>query len=525
MPEVKVTSEEFEYWKRAKTDPTWFAETHFSIEGLPYNLNKFPYVREVLNDKSEFIVLLWGRSLTKSTVVCMKAAHGLITHPYSQCLASAPTDPQAWRLTTDYFRPSIYDSQEDGFLRPLIDESEGPDQIGQIKLSNNSKWIAKGAFLTGKSLRGPHTKYGIADEFQDWTRTAWTVFLEVVNKPGRQILISGTGGPEGTIFYEIWEKTDKKEWDPATNSWIKTNPNADSRYSGYHLSQAHSPFESPESIKDKKRSYPTSLYASEVEAVFFSSMGLKPAPYTLVDKLRVTDPEKEKVIMQRIVKTSLGVDWGHESSWVLGGLTDTGALIIISSGNWGDTSTDPAKEYMSPLEVHSADAARRAKKHVIMASKLIEEKNPDYVLLDSGWSQNKNQELMRMYPGKCWAVTTGDRPTRFPSWNIRKENKHKGALPKKDWEYSVDIDHTRMCEELETRIENKTVWLLDTKENDNSVESLMTEWNLADAVEVETKETVKRRFVITRAHKFAATCYLNIPFLKSMTKGRTPGAY
>jgi hypothetical protein len=297
---------------------------------------------------------------------------------------TAPTDSQAWRLTKEIFRPNLTDSQHHA-LGKLIEASEGSDQVGEIDLANGSKWTAKGAWATGKAIRGPHRYYGIADEMQDMTRTAWYVLLEVVNLPGRQIIAMGTGGSLGTIWHELWEKSDKKEWDG--KKWTPTKKNATPGYSGYHLSQAWSPFETP-----------------------------------------------------------------------------------------------------------------------------------DYVMCDAGYSKKMPQELMAMFPKKVWAVTIGDRKESFPSWTVKnKDSDSRQLLPKEQWEYFCDTDHAAMCEILETHVTNKTFHIIDIDQC-QSIDEYLLELNMADIVEVESRETVKRRYSITKAHSYAATCYALLPFTRQRKK-------
>ncbi len=67
------------------------------------------------------------------------------------------------------------------------------------------------------------------------------------------------------------------------------------------------------------------------------------------------------------------------------------------------------------------------------------------------------QELMAMFPKKVWAVTTGDRKESFPSWTVKnKDSDSRQLLPKEQWEYFCDVDHSAMCEILETHVTNKT---------------------------------------------------------------------
>jgi hypothetical protein len=443
-----LTREQAREYARIQGDSAYFSEKFFTVNNEPYSLEKFPYAKAIYEDQSEFIVLFLARSLTKSTIAANKITHKLATQAGKSAIATAPTDAQAWRLTKEIFRPNIMDSQHKA-LTKLISSADGSDQVGEVDLANSSKWTAKGAWATGKAIRGPHRHYGIADEMQDMTRTAWFVLLEVVNLPGRQIIAMGTGGPQGTIWHELWEKSDKKEWDG--KKWTATNKNFTPGYSGYHLSQDWSPFETPASIADKKKTYPKTLYLTEVECAFFNAAGMKPAPYEATKGLVVTD--------------------------------------------------------IGEIRKHLSDAIN-----------LINFEKPDYVMCDAGFSKKMPQELMAMFPKKVWAVTTGDRRESFPIWTVKnKDSESKQLLPKEQWEYFCDTDHAAMCEILETHVTNKTFHIIDVDQS-QAIDEYLLELNMADIVEVESRETVKRKYSITKAHSYAATGYALLPFSKKKRK-------
>ncbi|MCX9085499.1 MAG: hypothetical protein OIN87_11970 [Candidatus Methanoperedens sp.] len=519
-----LTKDQIAEYTRIQNDSAYFAEKFFTVNGEQYSLDKLPYAKDIYKDESEFIILFLARSLTKSTIATNKITHKLVTlkGKGKSAIATAPTDNQAWRLTKEIFRPNIIDSQHRA-LNKLIEAADGSDQVGEIDLANGSKWTAKGAWATGKAIRGPHRHYGVVDEMQDMTRTAWYVLLEVVNLPGRQIIAMGTGGPQGTLWHELWEKSDKKEWNG--KKWTPTNKNATQGYSGYHLSQEWSPFETQASLAEKKKSYPKTLYLTEVECAFFNGAGLKPAPYETTKGLVVTDINETRRLLNSIVTKSIGIDWGNVTRWIVCGMTATNEPVLIRTGSWGDPNE--VSDFEGRRAKSSATSAiereleaneRRIRKHLSDAINLINFEKPDYVMCDAGYSKKMPQELMSMFPKKVWAITTGDRKESFPSWTVKnKDSDSKQLLPKEQWEYFCDVDHSAMCEILETHITNKTYHIIDIDQS-QSIDEYLLELNMADIVEVESRETVKRRYSITRAHSFAASCYALLPFSKRRRK-------
>jgi hypothetical protein len=357
---------------------------------------------------------------------------------------------------------------------------------------------------------------------QDMTRTAWFVLLEVVNLPGRQIIAMGTGGPQGTIWHELWEKSDKKEWDG--KKWTATNKNFTPNYSGYHLSQDWSPFETQASIADKKKNYPKTLYLTEVECAFFNAAGMKPAPYEATKGLVVTDIGEIRKLLNSIVTKSVGIDWGNITHWVVCGVTAEGEPVLIRTGKWEDpneaTEFDRKKKstVTSAIERELEENEKRIRKHLSDAINLINFEKPDYVMCDAGFSKKMPQELMALFPKKVWAVTTGDRRESFPIWTVKnKDSESKQLLPKEQWEYFCDTDHAAMCEILETHVTNKTFHIIDVDQS-QAIDEYLLELNMADIVEVESRETVKRKYSITKAHSYAATSYALLPFSKKKRK-------
>jgi hypothetical protein len=510
-----LTPEQRKEYTRLQKDAAYFCQKTLTVNGQLYSLEKFPYAKQIYEDKSEVILFLAGRSITKSTIATFKQLHPLVTTGGQSCLATAPTDNQAWRLTKELFRPAIVDSQG-SVLTALIKASEGSDQVGEIDLANGGKWTAKGAWATGKAIRGPHRNRGIADEMQDMTRTAWYVFREVVNLPPRQIIAMGTGGPTGTIWHELWMKSDQKDWDG--KKWVPQNKNPTPGYSGYHVTQYYSPFETPESIEEKRKDYTKTLFITEVLAEFYNAAGMKPAPYEKVKGLIVTDIEEARKLLNSIVSKAVGIDWGDSTRWVVGGITADKHLVIIRTGVWEDTDEPVRGSKSTPVDIELEKNERRTKEHLFKAQNLIDFERPEYIMMDAGYSKKKNQALMSLYPKKAWAVTTGDRAESFPSWVVKnRDTQTKGQLPKAQWEYFCDVDHSAMCENLETHINNATFHILDLDQG-MSVESYALELNKADIAVKETPETVKRSYVITKAHSYAATAYLLLPFIKQQKK-------
>lgn len=468
--------------QKLRMDGILFSEKYFTIRGKPMKFTSFPYARQVFRDQTKLIVLLWARSMIKTTTIATVLTHKLVTNAYVGAMVAAPRDKQAWRVTKEHIRPRILEST-DKVLAPLIET--GKNTESEIDFGNGSKYLASGAWVTGNSLRGPHVNYGFADEMQDWTREAFEVFKEVVNLPPAQIYCAGTPKNKGSFFEELWLSSDMKEWNG--REWIQTNPGADPEISGYHITQEYSAFVTPAQLEYKRKNMAPRMFANEVLAQFFAAGGSKPIPTDLLLSLLVKTPAElnNAVFVEKI----LGVDWGDETRWVLIGRTPQNKFYVIDSGVFDDIDT---------------------MQHVDKLKLIIARESPKWVLCDAGYGKTKNQILMRAYPGKVWSVFTNS-GSNMPIWNTVKEI-DRNPLPEEDWQYHVSINHTAMCENTENIAAKRNLGICYFPEQQARMDVLLYEISQADAEEVNTSTGKQRRFGISSAHGFAALSYALLPY-------------
>ncbi|MDW7727677.1 MAG: hypothetical protein SCH70_11320 [Candidatus Methanoperedens sp.] len=477
--EKKQKESEKAQLKKLRSDGVRFSERLFTINGKPVSFVDFPYVKQVFSDSARIVVLLWARSMAKTTTIASIMAYRLATKAYTGAMAAAPRDKQAWRVTKEHIRPRFMDSTS-SILLPLIGNKNTESEITFI---NGSHYLASGAWVTGNSLRGPHVNYGFADEMQDWTREAFEVFKEVVNLPPAQIFCGGTPKVKGSFFEELWLASDQKEWNG--KEWIPTNPDADKTISGYHITQEFSPFVSKDELEQKRRTMSPRMFTNEVLAKFFAAGGVKPIPATALIPLLIRTPECET----QFIEKTLGVDWGDETRWVLVGKTAQNKLYVIDSGVLDDV-----------------DSLR----HVDKLSSIIAKEAPKWVMCDAGYGKTKNQMLMRDFPGRVWAVfTSGNAP--LPHWDTITEIKSTN-LQQDDWQYHVSINHTAMCENLENTVARQEINIFYFPEQQPRMDVFLYELSQADAEEATTATGRIRRFDISSAHSFAALAYALIPY-------------
>jgi len=100
------------YYKKLQEDGVLFSEKLFTMRGKPMKFEDFPYVKQVFQDNAKIIVLLWARSMTKTTTIASILTHKLITNAYSGAMVAAPRDKQAWRVTKEHIRPRFTESKD-----------------------------------------------------------------------------------------------------------------------------------------------------------------------------------------------------------------------------------------------------------------------------------------------------------------------------------------------------------------------------------------------------------------------------
>ncbi len=452
------------------------------MRGKPMRFGDFPYVQQVFGDEAKIVVLLWARSMTKTTTIASLLVHKLVTEAHTGVMVAAPRDKQAWRVTKEHIRPRFTEST-DGMLLPLI--SQGKNTESEIDIANGSKYLASGAWVTGNSLRGPHVNYGFADEFQDWTREAFEVFKEVVNLPPARIFCAGTPKDKGSFFEELWLASDRKEWNG--KAWVQTNPDFDPQISGYHITQEYSDFVTTDQLEYKRKNMTPRMFTNEVLALFFAAGGSKPVTTDTLLQILARDPaELSNVVFEEKV---IGVDWGDETRWVLIGRSTKGKFYVIDTGIFDDIDT---------------------MQHVEKLKLIISRESPKWVICDAGYGKTKNQILMRLYPGKVWGAFTNS-GSNIPIWNtVRDVNGI--PLPEEDWQYHVSVNHTAMCENTETIINRRNLGIYYLPDQAARTDVFIFEVAQAEAEEVASATGKQRRFSISTAHGYAALSYALLPY-------------
>jgi hypothetical protein len=240
------------------------------------------------------------------------------------------------------------------------------DDGGTVNVEADIK--ARSAWGEGDALRGLHGHFGIIDEFQDVDEAMFSTFLEAVDQSVPDvpyfptIFVIGTPKMANSFFHELWEMSDKKDWNAETQEWevgaeaeeflpqelkdrrkdlrqeaeelktlrgnedvdqdaleaeIETKEAAADKIEGYnvtgwHIDQYASPLHDDAKIEFKRQKYTEKKFKNEVLAEFYT-----PENDLLSDvHVRNAFDDEEGFKPRRVYDDStvvMGVDWGGGS--------------------------------------------------------------------------------------------------------------------------------------------------------------------------------------------------------------------
>jgi len=178
----------------------------------------------------------------------------------------------------------------------------------------------------GDSLRGPHSHFGIVDEFQDMNEKAFNAgFKPVIDQELAgvdyfpAIFILGTPKMEGSFFEEMWERSDKREWYPdrgEVGTWVaEDDPQSygegeDRRVvRGWHISRVTGPLHSHAEIQENRDIKTPQEFKNEDLAEFYS-----PEDHLISERhINQIADNSETFVSERRYEDSwvtVGIDWG-----------------------------------------------------------------------------------------------------------------------------------------------------------------------------------------------------------------------
>jgi len=310
-----------------------------------------PFWVDVYRDKSPNIVVVNGRQTFKST----------FGTDIIGCYATSHANAEVTYIVDREDRVSAWSKQrfrKDTMLRNEMLSTflmHGRANVGEINLTNNSVIYVRTDENEYNNVQGMTNSLMVYDEcqYQELQFRATALYSMTMTKG--QCYYLGIGGEAGSEWYNLWKKSDQREWrfddkywreklrfddegylcnehpeNIVSGKWVAAYPE-NKEYRGYHMPQtifARIPLTiddavnlyktRPEnSIEFQKKYNPTSIVQAHVYGNFFKAMR-RPITPEMVEKcydytLALLTPEeikKLKAEFKNEVLIFLGIDWG-----------------------------------------------------------------------------------------------------------------------------------------------------------------------------------------------------------------------
>ncbi|WP_321431243.1 phage terminase large subunit family protein [uncultured Methanolobus sp.] len=515
----------------------------------------FRFLIDIYDDNADQIVIKKSRQMAVSEFGINWIMGTVTTVPYTTAVHIFPNQDQAKKFSMVRLTP-VFDRKDSPKLaRYLVD----PDQIYKQssalhaaanvyhkQFTNHSNYIL--SFVGGSNTKSTDARSVSADilffdESKDLPEEKIADVMECMSQSAiRKMRMVGTPDLEGTVFDNKYLDSDRREWvisckecgsqqiitmdniypvDAAPSQeirdrgslyyyacidcmeeldrsceygkWISQNPGASVH--GYHISQLMASWITADEIMQKKAEnakYPYK-FANEVLGETYTG-GEKPITVSKLINCKVTPGE----ILGTFKYVTIGVDWGNHSHYVVMGANNSKARYLLEYGIWSDI---------------------QIRDHAFNLVELATVYAPDLMILDSGYGKAQNQYVFQACPGKAYGCFYKE-SAFHPEWKIIDTTTDEFGeaeipLKKEDWQYHVTCNHTALCDSLEHEI-NNAILKIPIEENDNltpglsPVREYMDNLTLARVVTSERGGVNKRRWIITKAHNYAATAYANM---------------
>jgi hypothetical protein len=347
---------------------SWSLKCRQKVEGRK---RKFllPMWGAIYEDPSNFLMIVSGRQVFKSTFFGDKLAHNATTIPGSTSVYVTHDDESLSSFSSDKFRQSTLEDN------PVIKQFVKGSTLGRttrVPFRNGSVVYLVTDENGFKHVEGKSPYLVILDEAQDLDLQYWPRLRESMATTQGRILLGGIGGEQGTQYYEFWKSTNQMEWiykneswrdkleynseglvwddyllDTCSGEWIASEPGDGSRH-GYHLPQRmfpHIPLTNSDaiekyridrefSIEFKELRYPQTMFRQHVLGEFFegtkrplteSMVYACMRPYQYLDLWSPQEVRDAKATFGNDIAIFLGCDFGSGNS----GAAKTVVSIII----------------------------------------------------------------------------------------------------------------------------------------------------------------------------------------------------
>ena len=333
----------------------WIKNARPQVEGKTRNFLIAPFWVPIYSDISDYIMIMGGRQIFKSTACTDFLAHE----------ATANSGIQACYITHDQGSLSAFSKQKlrigtfltNPVLRKFL---RHPGNVGEVSLKNNSTIYLVTDNNEFIHLEGKSPTLCVLDEAQYLDLEFFGKITQTMMATKGKTKIFGIGGEAGSPYEILWKETDQKEWqydDPEWRAKLQFNkdglvigdylneilsgcwmPQSNSEFfSGYHIPQTIFPtiplteqdaiekykIHPRFSIEYQKNTFNLSTFCSHVLGQFYNSphrpitkeMLLRCTdPYRYLSLLKGNESREMKATFGDEIEISMGVDFGSGSS-------------------------------------------------------------------------------------------------------------------------------------------------------------------------------------------------------------------
>jgi hypothetical protein len=439
----------------------WSLKVRPTVDGLTNILNYVPMLRQRHEDDWSWIMDIWARQMSKSSLIATDMAHMMTTKPNQKAVFCTFEDEALSVFSNEKWREALWD--ESPIAKSFVKGATN-GAIGYLKLLNNSSarlvtHAGKFHHVESKSANGLWF-----DEGQNLDLDEWVKAKESQSFTNGKFRIAGIGGWVDTEYHKWWLSTDQRKFifnddlwreklefnqeglvwgdymlDVLGGHWKQTVQANQDRH-GYITNQYQAPWiplkkvdcekyrlPNDKSIQWKQENYPQIDFIRHVEAGFGEG-GIKPFPKNLFETAydKTLSLLKPSEVDYELGDLYLGADWGggkRTIKWIYQALNNEWPIFRLINAKKIETS-NVHEQYQEVADWFDTYEIKQG-------------------VVDQGGGTHQVQELQREYGSRCLRYGTLIRPgtphpRREEIIKFRRENR---TMRDKTWmmEYTKDL--------------------------------------------------------------------------------------
>jgi hypothetical protein len=336
----------------------WIKEARPFVDGNKRDFRIVPFWLPIYQDESDFVMIMGGRQIFKSTACTDIIAKEATTKDGIQICYVTHDEKSLSAFSRQRLRVGTF------LLNPVLSKFlRHPGNVGEISLKNNSTIYALTDNYQYRHLEGKSPTLCVIDEAQYQDIEHLGKVNQTMMATKGKIGIFGIGGESGSAYEKLWLQTNQMEWqyddpywreklqfdqnglvvgdyllDVLKGIWVTQNPNT-TMFHGYHIPQTIFPtiplteddainkykIHPRFSIEYQKKDLPESEFSSHVLGTFYNSphrpitremvLGCM-NPYRYLSLLSPREVAELKYTYGNEITIGIGVDFGSGSSSV-----------------------------------------------------------------------------------------------------------------------------------------------------------------------------------------------------------------